>query len=320
MSQKRPEQSAAPKVEKPKIQQSEIRSTSQSSAEPAPFSAHSNQANLSPPSSTSSDGRPFIYAGVGIGLILLAVAVFAVFLYAIISLFFLGGEAEESAVVEIITPTATAASEGVTTQTLPPNDPSVERSLAQQANNPPAAPLATRSSSSGVSVPGQRPQLLANSSIDYASTQGVWEYLWAAPGSSSWQPMIYESRQYGTCWYAADYVRICQDSAHPGTDADIAWRWISPVPGPIEILIRANKIDAGGDGVTISVFKNTTDVSNKPLFSRLLTGDDEGGFANRFIVEEIEAGDFLLFVIQKNDDVTFDHTAFQVTVCRFSCP
>ena len=132
--------------------------------------------------------------------------------------------------------------------------------------------------------------------------------------------MVYESREYGTCWYAADYVRICEESGHPGDEADIAWRWTSPVPGPIEILLHAEKIDVGGDGVIVSVFNNTGDISTDPVFSRPVLGNDESGFANRFIIDTIQPGDFLLFVMQKNEDVTFDHTDFEATICQISCP
>jgi len=266
---------------------------------------------------TTINSRPFIYAGIGILLMLLAVAVAVIFMYAIFALVFFGGESDDIAAAPLTTDEAIVAAPPPTPTITPTIDPSAGRSLNQQVSE---APTATRAPVLPTAANAVRPQLLANTNIDYSSSQGNWQYLWAAPGTNSWQPMVYESREYGTCWYAADYVRICEESGHPGNGADIAWRWTSPVPGPIEILIHAEKIDVGGDGVTVSVFKNTTDISTQPVFSRQVLGNDESGFANRFIIDAIQPDDFLLFVMQKNEDVTFDHTAFEATICQVSCP
>ncbi|MCB9076156.1 MAG: hypothetical protein H6631_01035 [Anaerolineaceae bacterium] len=278
-----------------------------------------NPVSLSPrPASTKINSRPLVYVGIGLLLTLLAVAVGAIFLYAVFALVFFGGEGDDIAAAPIATEEAVVAAPPPPTPTITPTtDPGAGRSLAQQVSE---APTATRAPVSPPPAPAARPQLLADSNIDFSSSQGNWQYLWASPGTNTWQPMVYESREYGTCWYAADYVRICEESGHPGDEADIAWRWTSPVPGPIEILLHAEKIDVGGDGVIVSVFNNTGDISTDPVFSRPVLGNDESGFANRFIIDTIQPGDFLLFVMQKNEDVTFDHTDFEATICQISCP
>ena len=263
------------------------------------------------------DRRPLIYAGVGISITLLAVAVGAIFLYALYDFFFTGSNEQSNVVAQVDLPATEEATATITPTLTPTTDPGTERSLNQQVSEPPTA---TPAPIQPTPPPAPRPQLVANSSIDFSSTPINWEYLWTLPGTSDWQPMVYESREYGTCWYAKDYVRICEESGHPGNGADIAWRWTSPVPGPIEILIRVEKIDVGGDGVIVSVFNNTVDTSTDPVFSRPLLGNDESGIANRFIIENIQPGNFLLFVMEKNEDVIFDHTDFEVTICQVNCP
>ena len=263
------------------------------------------------------DRRPLIYAGVGLFVTLLAMAVGAIFLYAIYDFFFTSGNGPSNVVAQGELAATEEATATLTPTSTPTTDPGPERSLDQQVSEPPTAtPLPPQPTS----PPTIRPQLVANSDIDFSSTPVNWDYLWTLPGTNDWQPMVYESREYGTCWYAKDYVRICQESGHPGNGADIAWHWTSPVPGPLEILIRVEKIDAGGDGVIVSVFNNTTDTSTDPVYSRPLLGNDERGIANRFIIENIQPGNFLLFVMERNEDVIFDHTAFEVAICQVSCP
>jgi hypothetical protein len=164
------------------------------------------------------------------------------------------------------------------------------------------------------------PQLLADSRADFSSTPGIWDYLWSPPNEDNWSQLHYEKRQYGACWYGQDYIRICADSAHPGNGADIAWFWKSKVSGPVEVRIRAGKKDSGGDGVVIAVYRNTTQTSAFPEFKKSLAGNDRGGFAEKFEIDHMAPGDYLLFVMQRNGDATSDHTAFQALICRYRCP
>src|SRR5690606_17774981 len=102
---------------------------------------------------------------------------------------------------------------------------------------------------------------------------GKWLYLWVSPGAGNWQQLQYEERRYGDCWYsralAEDYIRICDDSGHPGNGADVAWYWQSQISGPIEVRLSVAKKDGGGgDGVEIAVYRNapnTLQTKGKPL-------------------------------------------------------
>lgn len=179
--------------------------------------------------------------------------------------------------------------------------------------------LPTPSVSSTPTLP-PHPQLLADTQRDFSSTPGAWDYLWSPPNQDDWTELKYEQRQYGACWYGQDYIRICPDSAHPGNGADIAWFWKSEISGPLEVRLVAGKKDAGGDGVVIAVYRNTTQTSAFPEFKKTLAGNDRGGFAEKFQIDNISPGDYLLFVMQRNGDATSDHTAFQALICHYHCP
>jgi hypothetical protein len=154
-------------------------------------------------------------------------------------------------------------------------------------------------------------QLVADSSRDFSSTPGGnWAYLWSEADEYDFESLDFEERQYGACWYAEDYVRICQDSGHPGEDADIAWRWISPISGHIQVLVSARKLDAGGDGVTIIAYQNSTPVQGL----RLGPADTQGVTNDLFFEADVNVGDQLGFVMKKNEQVEYDHTAFQVQI------
>jgi tRNA A-37 threonylcarbamoyl transferase component Bud32 len=166
------------------------------------------------------------------------------------------------------------------------------------------------------------PEVLADTGTDFSGEQtGPWRYTWSAPGTADWQPLKYEQRQYGLCWYAEDYVRLCPGSAHPGNGAAVAYYWTSPTAGPLEIRLIANKKDLGGDGVVIAVYYNTLDTrNNTPIFQRLLAGTDQTGFSEQVPLAQVEPGDSLLFVISHNGNALSDHTLFRARVCRYYCP
>ncbi|MBE7468856.1 MAG: hypothetical protein DPW09_07425 [Anaerolineae bacterium] len=193
-------------------------------------------------------------------------------------------------------------------QLTPTSSPAV---VADELSPPTPTPSAT---------PPPEPKLLADTRRDFSGTRGAWDYLWSPPGQDKWTQLKYETRQYGACWYGQDYIRICADSAHPGNGADIAWFWQSEVSGPLEVRLTAAKRDAGGDGVSIAVYRNTTQTTAFPEFKKSLAGNDQGGFAEKFQLDNITPGDYLLFVIQHNGEATSDHTAFQALICHYRCP
>lgn len=274
---------------------------------------------LSLPAATG-DQRSLFYVGLGIvtalgAMILLALVLAVVF-------FLRSGDdvasQPDQAVVDAGgvtgTPEQNLTSEPPDTE-LSPGDPQLTFEPSPPTTEPTATPEPTP-------TPEPVPQVLADTTGNFGSTQEqAWRYIWSPPNQDNWQPLSFENRRYGTCWYAEDYIRICPDSAHPGNGADVGWYWISNVSGPLEIRINASKLDRGGDGVVVAIYQNTLDTRNEaPVFQRTLSGRDEQGFAETIKINQVEPEDSILVVLNRNGDATSDHTAIRGRICHYFCP
>ncbi|MBI1880679.1 MAG: hypothetical protein HYR94_21090, partial [Chloroflexi bacterium] len=181
-------------------------------------------------------------------------------------------------------------------------------------STPTPAPTATEPPA----TPVPPPAALADSQRDFSGSQNTtnWEYQWSKGRDSfDWVQMQFD----GTCWRAPkienhvweDYVRICANSAHPGAEGDVAWRWQSDLSGPVEVQVSAQKIDTqGGDGVIILVYRNTAEIKRWQLGA-----DDSSGFADQLNLDVVQ-GDYLFFVIKASTDATNDETALRVQIFR----
>ena len=157
------------------------------------------------------------------------------------------------------------------------------------------------------------PQPVADSTRQFSSVQGAsrWQYQWSLGRDSfDWREMVYD----GTCWRTTNdetSMQICQDTAHPGLSGDIAWRWTSNLTGDIRASISARKLDtAGGDGVTIHLFRNLEQVN-----SWHLPFDDSRGI-DETITVNVNPDDYLFFVLKMNQNPVNDLTAFQAQIYR----
>jgi hypothetical protein len=143
-------------------------------------------------------------------------------------------------------------------------------------------------------------------------TTGPWEYLVSPPNENEFEEMNFDDRRYGECWYDEDYIRICQASGHPGNGVDVAWRWTSDFAGRVSVLLTAHKIDRGGDGVIIRAYHNGTAVQGLEL-----GGSDTAGVSGQpFFEADVQPGDTLTFVMNKNGSAVSDHTAFMAQIFR----
>jgi hypothetical protein len=163
-----------------------------------------------------------------------------------------------------------------------------------------------------------QPAPIADNQNNFSGSQDAanWEYQWSRGRDSfDWVAMQFD----GTCWRAPetesrvweDYVRICPNSAHPGAEGDIAWRWASNISGPIQVRVSARKLDTeGGDGVTILVYRNTAEIKRWQL-----EAGDGTGFAEQLNLD-VAQGDYIFFVIKAGGDATHDETTLRVQIFR----
>ncbi|HXV44377.1 MAG TPA: hypothetical protein VEC96_15040, partial [Anaerolineae bacterium] len=171
-----------------------------------------------------------------------------------------------------------------------------------------ATPARPSASPTPTAVP--EPRLVADTVQDFSGASDRWTYLWSRPTENEFEPMEFEERVYGLCWYAQDYIRICPDSGHPGNGADIAWRWSSQAEGRVQVVLSAHKIDQGGDGVTILAYHNAEPIQGQQIEPR----DTRGVVQKSWFEVEVKTGDYLLFVMNRNGNAQSDHTFFQVQI------
>jgi serine/threonine protein kinase len=167
-------------------------------------------------------------------------------------------------------------------------------------------------------TPVPQPVPLADNQSNFSGSQDAanWEYQWSQGRDSfDWLQMQFD----GTCWRAPkvesrvweDYVRICLNSAHPGAEGDIAWRWESDVSGSIQVQVSAQKIDTQeGDGVIILLYRNTEEIKRWQLGANGNTG-----LADQLNLD-VAQGDYLFFVIKAGVDATHDETALRAQIFR----
>ncbi|MCB0163820.1 MAG: serine/threonine protein kinase [Anaerolineae bacterium] len=190
--------------------------------------------------------------------------------------------------------------------------PSSKESPTPIVVQPSPAPPAT------ATPPPAEPQLVADSRRDFSdSPSNGWQYLVSRPNANNFEAMVFEDGEFGPCWYPnrnydERYVRICENSGHPGNEVDIAWRWRSDFNGRVRIVGTARKIDSGGDGVLIQAYHNDQRVDEL----RLQPGDTEGIRNQNWFVVDVAAGDTLTFVMKSNGRVENDHTALNIQIYR----
>ncbi|MEW5960219.1 MAG: serine/threonine-protein kinase [Chloroflexota bacterium] len=189
----------------------------------------------------------------------------------------------------------------------------LETPLLSSLETPTPFPSATLLPPPATPTPPPIPQLVADTQRDFSSSPGgIWEYLWSDDDDNDFEPMQFEERKYGACWYAKDYVRICPASGHPGKDKGIAWRWRSNFTGHVTILVSIRKIDVGGDGVVMIVYYNGQAVQGLQLDP----ADTQGISGKNLFEMDVKEGDQITFVMKKKGRDEYDHTAFQAQIYR----
>jgi serine/threonine protein kinase len=297
-------------------------------------------ADTSRPAPTAAGGLPITYIAGGA----VALVVILAILWAVLS----GGGEDKKVAALTTTPTTAAAAQPTATETVEPTATPIKQSGSitlhpestptpppPTATPPPSTatpppPTATAPPSTATSLPPTGTPLpptntpkpavgiLADTDRDFSG--GVWEHVWSPPGAYTWNSMEFGERQYGACWYAQDYMRICRDSANPGHSADIGWRWTSTVTGRVELKVTARKKDFGGDGLLVApLYYDSSGRLSAPEFW-YLGADEEARLNESFIIEEIAVGDKIVVMMQTNNDATNDNATLHAQICQPACP
>ena len=156
-----------------------------------------------------------------------------------------------------------------------------------------------------VGGPTPTPYPIYTASGDFSDTQGVnqWSYLDSVGGAISYDVG-------SSTWIGSEpYILIWGSGAHPGSAVDTIRRWTAPGSGTIRITGNAYDVDtAGGDGVLVSIKKNST-----VLWQNTIANGDTTGFSYD-LTTTVVTGNTIDFVVNKIANNNNDSTAFNPTI------
>lgn len=145
-------------------------------------------------------------------------------------------------------------------------------------------------------------------STDFSSTQGYRNWYYQQYTGSVYQNMTWDSGN--SLWKGSyEYCRLWGDGGHPQT-YESARKWVSPAADTLTITGNAHDNDGGGgNGVIVSIYKNTT-----LLWSATIANGDTTGY-NYNLNVNVAAGDAIYFRIHQNGaDYSYDNTYFNPTI------
>lgn len=154
------------------------------------------------------------------------------------------------------------------------------------------------------------PDASTNSVLDYSPDQGRknWYYM-LKDSSGNYENMTYEKST--RIWKGDEqfgFINI--GGMHPGDTYDSVRKWVAPSNGWIRILGTFSKTDSGGDGVLISLLKNSTLINTYVLATYgVQTPLNENVY--------VRAGDEIIFDSNKIGDNTYDGIAANISIEYF---
>ncbi|MDP4182750.1 MAG: hypothetical protein Q8942_16890, partial [Bacillota bacterium] len=151
------------------------------------------------------------------------------------------------------------------------------------------------------------PEAATNSALDYSPDQGRknWSYQ-EKDSSGNYKNLIFDKTANN--WKGDEqYCFLDMGGMHPGANYDTVRKWVAPYPGKIRITGNYSKLNMGGDGVILKILRNTTAVNTITL-SDAVTQVLENDLVN------VNAGDEVIFDLNRNGDNTYDATAVDMNI------
>ena len=155
-------------------------------------------------------------------------------------------------------------------------------------------------------------------SMGYDSTQGAnqWSYQQRPVGGGSYTNLTFLSGAWRNSSGSEPW--ISPEGFHPGVSFDAVRKWTAPSSGTIAITGRAYKQDTGGgNGVVVSVLKNSTTVWTKTIGA----ADGVGYSVDAALsAVSVSAGDSIYFIVSNNGEYTYDATIFDPVIQYSTIP
>ena len=160
----------------------------------------------------------------------------------------------------------------------------------------------------GILGMGQAHAETYNASSSYSTTtQGSGQWYYGQLSNGQYSDLKYNStvkRWEGT----NGYPWVNGSDMHPGDTADAVRKWVSPGKGTVSLAAAVNKRTSEGDGVVVTIRKDSTVLWSKTLLNNTETTPDN---LNNIPVEQ---GTVFYFSVNKKDGKNFDQTLWNPTV------
>ncbi|HEY0827413.1 MAG TPA: hypothetical protein VGE40_04925, partial [Bacilli bacterium] len=139
----------------------------------------------------------------------------------------------------------------------------------------------------------------------YSKGQGWYRWHYKQWNGSSYSDMTWD--QSNNRWKGAQtYALIMSDRQHPDTN-DSVRTWIAPYAGTVRIQGTAKKEVDAGDGVIVSILKNSTGLWGQHTITTTT------GLSHDFNTT-VSTGDIIYFQVNKNSTITSDTTIWDPTI------
>jgi len=141
------------------------------------------------------------------------------------------------------------------------------------------------------------PTQVFNQGAQFSSTQGTHGWGYQTYSGSSWSNLTYDSTN--TRWGSAAANLSAFESLPPASASQsVAHSWTAPTTGSVSIRSRVLKADsAGGDGVTVRITKNGTQVWPVSGGAQAIGASDTSGYDANLSGLAVSAGDVIRFEV-----------------------
>jgi hypothetical protein len=137
---------------------------------------------------------------------------------------------------------------------------------------------------------------LYNAGSQYSSTQGTNQWGYQYYNGSSWSNLSYDSTNgwWGT---SSGYVNRFESLPNATSTNWVAHTWTAPKSGTVSIRGRVLKTVTGGDGVSVRITKNGTQIWPVSGGAQSLGASDQSGYATDLDNITVSSGDVIRFEV-----------------------
>ena len=142
----------------------------------------------------------------------------------------------------------------------------------------------------------------------YSTTQGTNQWFYQEWNGSTYNDLAYNPSK-GAWQGSQTYLLVGSEFQHPDT-FDSVRKWVAPSSGTVSITGKAVMNQTGGDGVNITIKKNSSILWGPTA----IAGSDTTTGASHDLLTTVSAGDTLYFIVNKNTNHYIDATLWDPVI------